>query len=484
MLACKIIISFWFIYPSSESSLSSTPSLLQPQQHHKNTNKNKSEQCNVIVTHIFNNCSEHHLEHRKNTSRKCVNNSVCGRTFLASRVEKQIFSYTMMYALNDMIHACCGKCSNIIYKNDFKSMSEINEQSLAPFDFVFPILGSRYYQHEMYGYYFIPTFDLSSAYYFTLSKSKIEMIHNIVRSCVNLGPLLIICLLGALISGFIAWFIETRNNSEEFPPPFHVGFFEGFWWSFVSMTTVGYGDKTIKSFPGRIFAVLWILVGITICSIFTATLTTEIINAQSLAHDHSMAGEKVGCLNYRANDAIIIAQQGGVVHTIEYNDTVNGIGELIDLLQKKVIHGFLVNKQMYYYFLKSIVKAKYKRQAERSEKVQMIQQEMMYQGDQLAYGMLIKQKHDYDYFRTYFENNWLHLQTCHQVQNNRKFSLMPRVETSLFSPESGLFLPFLYYSLGILGLISCFGVIYEMRRRLVINKLNAKYLLKEMKETC
>lgn len=33
-------------------------------------------------------------------------------------------------------------------------------------------------------------------------------------------------------------------NTEEFPRSFLRGFFEGFWWSFVSMTTVGY-DLTI-----------------------------------------------------------------------------------------------------------------------------------------------------------------------------------------------------------------------------------------------
>ena len=35
-------------------------------------------------------------------------------------------------------------------------------------------------------------------------------------------------------------FQETYFNEEEFPRSFSKGAYEGFWWAFVSMTTVGY----------------------------------------------------------------------------------------------------------------------------------------------------------------------------------------------------------------------------------------------------
>lgn len=35
-------------------------------------------------------------------------------------------------------------------------------------------------------------------------------------------------------------FQETYFNEEEFPRSFTKGAYEGFWWAFVSMTTVGY----------------------------------------------------------------------------------------------------------------------------------------------------------------------------------------------------------------------------------------------------
>lgn len=39
-----------------------------------------------------------------------------------------------------------------------------------------------------------------------------------------------------------------------------------------------YGDKTPKSISGRLFSVVWIITGITVCSILTATLSSALTN--------------------------------------------------------------------------------------------------------------------------------------------------------------------------------------------------------------
>ncbi|ELU07101.1 hypothetical protein CAPTEDRAFT_188994 [Capitella teleta] len=52
-------------------------------------------------------------------------------------------------------------------------------------------------------------------------------------------PLLILILLGAGYSGIIIWLLDRLWNPANFPKPFIRGFWEGFWWAFVTMTTVG-----------------------------------------------------------------------------------------------------------------------------------------------------------------------------------------------------------------------------------------------------
>lgn len=53
-----------------------------------------------------------------------------------------------------------------------------------------------------------------------------------------------------------------------------------------------YGDKAPKSCCGRIFAMIWIMVGVTVCSLLTATLTTAFNNI-SADQQIELAGKKV-----------------------------------------------------------------------------------------------------------------------------------------------------------------------------------------------
>lgn len=78
-----------------------------------------------------------------------------------------------------------------------------------------------------------------------------------------------------LIFGFLEWYFERKNNEEEFGSGLK-GLWSGFWWSAVTMTTVGYGDKSPRTVGGRIVALVWMFTAIIIISGFTASIASSL----------------------------------------------------------------------------------------------------------------------------------------------------------------------------------------------------------------
>jgi len=65
------------------------------------------------------------------------------------------------------------------------------------------------------------------------------------------------------------------------------------WWAIVTMTTVGYGDKTPRSFLGRAYASLWMIIGMLLMSVFTAQISS-FITADELSPLNEILGSKIG----------------------------------------------------------------------------------------------------------------------------------------------------------------------------------------------
>lgn len=78
-----------------------------------------------------------------------------------------------------------------------------------------------------------------------------------------------------LFFGFLIWLFERRGN-EQFGGSTLEGIGSGFWWSAVTMTTVGYGDKAPLSLPGRLVALIWMFGAIIIISGFTAAIASSL----------------------------------------------------------------------------------------------------------------------------------------------------------------------------------------------------------------
>lgn len=77
-----------------------------------------------------------------------------------------------------------------------------------------------------------------------------------------------------LIAAHVMWFSEKGNNPD-FSPKYFQGIGEAVWWAAVTLTTVGYGDKTPRNFPGKLFALFWMFAGYFVFAYFTASVTSS-----------------------------------------------------------------------------------------------------------------------------------------------------------------------------------------------------------------
>ncbi|TVP58945.1 MAG: ABC transporter substrate-binding protein [Gemmatimonadales bacterium] len=88
-------------------------------------------------------------------------------------------------------------------------------------------------------------------------------------------------LMGLLLFwGLLVWIFERAENQEEFGGTPVEGIGSGFWWAAVTMTTVGYGDKSPRSLGGRVVGFVWMFTAIIVISFFTASIASSLTVTQ------------------------------------------------------------------------------------------------------------------------------------------------------------------------------------------------------------
>lgn len=63
---------------------------------------------------------------------------------------------------------------------------------------------------------------------------------------------------------------------------------DAFWWSFVTVTTVGYGDYTPVTFPGRVLAMVLMTFGIGIFAVLTSFVAARVVVLQDSGEDEDL----------------------------------------------------------------------------------------------------------------------------------------------------------------------------------------------------
>ena len=109
--------------------------------------------------------------------------------------------------------------------------------------------------------------------------STLETLHSYIWSREVL-IILIAMIIGMTVFSFLLMLVERKHTSGHFSGPSMKGLGSALWFSAVTMTTVGYGDKTPLSVVGRLITFFWMLVGVLLIALFTGTIASSITTAQ------------------------------------------------------------------------------------------------------------------------------------------------------------------------------------------------------------
>ncbi|QTM98783.1 two pore domain potassium channel family protein [Sediminibacillus dalangtanensis] len=107
----------------------------------------------------------------------------------------------------------------------------------------------------------------------SLSKNHYKQLFAILRTN-GLDRVLTVSVLLIFISTIIVRYVEPNIDS----------FMDGLWWSIVTTTTVGYGDISPSTAPGRLIAVFLMLIGIGIIGMLTGSITTFFVKEKQTKH--------------------------------------------------------------------------------------------------------------------------------------------------------------------------------------------------------
>lgn len=187
----------------------------------------------------------------------------------------------------------------------------------------------------------------------TVAQMEISGFHrfvDFVASFFNLNFLRVILGLFLLIGAFglTVWGLERKKNPYQFRPGAK-GIWDGLWWSAVTMTTVGYGDKSPKSRGGKIIALIWMFSGIIFISGFTASIASSLTST----HIHENADElndfkerSIGCIN---SSSMLDFLKGQFFRNIRSYDNLT---ESLNALKEGEIEAFLFDEPILKYRLK------------------------------------------------------------------------------------------------------------------------------------
>ena len=125
-----------------------------------------------------------------------------------------------------------------------------------------------------------------------------------------------------LVAAHLMWWLERRHNPD-FAIPYLKGIWDSLYWSVVTMSTVGYGDKVARGTKGRVVALFWIALGGLVFASFTASIASSLTVSElrgGIAGPTDLPGHRVATVAGTSGEAYLATIGVGPVLVDEIGD--------------------------------------------------------------------------------------------------------------------------------------------------------------------
>jgi len=251
----------------------------------------------------------------------------------------------------DMPIAACQSChkykiSHIFYNAsksganpDKKTVYELKRAINSDVDVSFPYYDRVDVENVVPGSVFLPVIQSTGCAFIVRDELDIhKIVTNLILSVFNVWPFLLVAYAIATMFGILIWFTDQFSNPEEFKVGSSIrGPCIGFWFAFVSMTTVGYGDIAPRSHGARVLSVVWIITGLVLNSIIIGYITTSLTSID-LPGDITLYNTKTAALN-KSYESRYAVRRNAKVSNVEYIT----IDAMLDDLQNKIVDAVIID---------------------------------------------------------------------------------------------------------------------------------------------
>ena len=145
-----------------------------------------------------------------------------------------------------------------------------------------------------------------------MRKGSVLLLPKFLGTFVNSLTVVAFAILCAIFVAAVVWVVETGFGTGHFPESPGSGMWSSFWFIMVTMTTVGYGDKTPKHPLSRIIVMGWLVFGLMLVALITASAWNA-INAQV-----NVRHKNIAALNHSSEASLIVKKL--LANPVHYKD--------------------------------------------------------------------------------------------------------------------------------------------------------------------